>query len=44
MTRDMGHILVDEILKKFQLPSSYGLGETVFQSYFHKGRLNELIN
>ena len=46
MTRDTwhGHMTCDtwwgvNILSKFQLPSSYGLGKTVFWKYFHKGSL-----
>ena len=42
MTRDTWWEV--NILSKFQLPSSYGLGETVFKGYFHKESLSELIS
>ena len=32
------------LLSKFKLPNSYGLGELVFWRYFHKGSLNILMN
>ena len=44
MTRDMWHVTHDtweegNFLQNCQLSSSYGLGETVFWRYFHKGWL-----
>ena len=43
MTHDMWHMLGVNILSKFQLPSSYGLGLTVFWRYFGK-RLTQWLN
>ena len=54
VTHDMWHVTCDtwhvpcdtwwgvNILSKFQLSSSYGLGKTVYWRYFHKGWLNHL--
>ena len=44
MTRDMYMWWGVNILSKFQLPSSYGLGETVFWEYFLKGWLSLLLS
>ena len=48
MTSDTWHVTCDEcwglnILSKFQLPSSYGLGETEFWRYFNE-RITEWLN
>ena len=32
------------LLSKFQVARSYGLGEKVFWSYFHKGWITQLFN
>ena len=40
MTWDMGHIEEGEHLSQLQLPSSYGLGVTVFGRYFYKESLS----
>ena len=48
MTHDTWDVTCDmlwgvSILSKIQLPSSYGLGETVFWRYFHKGWISQLV-
>ena len=45
----MWHVTHDKwgevnLLSKFELPSSYGLGVKVFWRYFHKGSLSQLIS
>ena len=49
VTRDMWHVTYDtwwgvNILSKFQLPSSYGLGVMIIRSFGGKGSLTESIN
>ena len=49
VTHDMWHLTRDRngevnLLSKFQLPSSYGLGMKVCRRYFHKPSLSELIS
>ena len=40
----MTHSVGRTFSQKFQLPSSSGLGLTVFEIYFHKPSLTELMN
>ena len=44
--RSSGTVRIDKRWEKFQLPSSYGLGETVLWRYLHKykGSVSELVD
>ena len=44
MKCDTWHVVWVNILSKFQLRSSYGLGETILWRYFHNGPASNLIN
>ena len=44
VTQDMWHKVGVNILSKFQIPSSYGLGKTVSWRFWKKGSLNEPMN
>ena len=43
LTPDVGHLVGVNILSKFQLPSSYGLGVMMFWRFGGKGSLTELM-
>ena len=44
LTQDRWHMVRVNILSKFQLPSSYGLGWTVSWRFWTKGWLNDWMN